>query len=395
MSDTPSNQPVSDHYAIIDTAPADHIYTGGLLCNLQNPNSGRVSDYICGELTWDGATHALNWYHWNSSGWTRTIISEASGIAVGMDAADLTGNGRTDIVAADWPLGQADDAAGHVYWFEQPDEPFEDPWPRHRLASGWGKAHDLHIGDITGLGCCDVLVRLKDGRISWFSMPENPRDPWSESLIAEAHSGDGTALYDVTGSGNLDVVTGSGFFENLDATGKEWRFHPFQAVRDLGLDLETRVAVADCLQDGSVTVVISESEVLTNARLLALHSADGGKTWDTHMLIDRERDLGALHCLQLLDANGDGSPDIFTAEMELYREDTGIVRRPTWKLFINEGHLEFAEHTVLDANLGAHMGFAGKISSDDGIDFIAKNWQANSANACGGSNHVVHVSTFR
>ncbi|MDP6778679.1 MAG: hypothetical protein QGI83_18135, partial [Candidatus Latescibacteria bacterium] len=62
------------------------------------------------------------------------------------------------------------------------------------------------------------------------------------------------------------------------------------------------------------------------------------------------------------------------------------------KLFLNRGDLEFEEHTVLDANLGAHMGFAGNISSPDHLDFICKNWQANSQNACDGTNHVVHLT---
>ena len=393
MPDAPPRQTDTESHRIIDTAPPSHVYTGGLLCNFQNPGADSTPDYVCGELTWDGATHTLNWYHWNGSDWTRTILSDECGIAVGMDAADLTGNGKADLVAVEWPLGQhADQAKGCVYWFEQPENPFEDTWPRHPLATGWSKAHDLLIGDIAGLGRPDVLVRLKDGRISWFSMPENPQDLWSESLVAEAHPGDGTALYDVTGTGRMDIVTGSGFFENLDGDGKRWQFHPFQAARNLDLDPETRVAAGDLLQDGSVTVVITESEVLTNARLVVLHTADGGKTWNTHILIDRERDLGALHSLQLLDADNDGWLDIFTAEMELYKEDTGIVRRPTWKLLLNRGPLEFEERTVLNANLGAHMGFAGKISSRKHTDFIAKNWQANSGNACGGSNHVVHVT---
>jgi len=385
-----------ENYAIIDTAPGSHIYTGGWLCNLQNPGSKWMPDYLCGELTWDGATHALNWYHWNGSDWVRTVIADGSGIAVGMGTADLTGNGKADVVSADWPLGEGlDSPDGHVYWYEQPNDPLTEKWERHVLATGWGKAHDLHLGDIVGRGRADVLVRLKDGRISWYDMPKEPRDLWTENLVAEVHPGDGTAMYDITGTGSLDIATGSGFFENLDGEGKNWLFHPFQAALDLALDLETRVVVGDCLCDGSVTVIISESEVLKNARLLALHSADGGKTWETHMLVDRERDLGALHSLQLLDANGDGKPDIFTAEMELYMEDTGIVRQPTWKLFLNKGDLAFVEHTVLDANLGAHMGYAGRIAEKDSTDFIAKNWQANSGNACGGSNHVVHVAGWK
>ena len=280
---------------------------------------------------------------------------------------------------------------GHVFWFEQPADPLVDPWPRHTLASGWPKAHDLHIGDITGVGRSDVLVRLKDGRISWYSSPGDPRAPWVEHLVAETHPGDGTALYDITGTGCLDVVTGSGFFQNLDGRGTAWRFRPFQAARDLQVDPETRVVAGYLRRDGSVTVVIAESEVLANARLILLQSHDRGDSWGVHTLVDRERDLGALHSLQLLDVNADGLLDIFTAEMELYREDTGIHRQPTWKLFLNQGDLRFQEHTVLDANLGAHQGYGGRISSAAWTDFIAKNWHANSSNAHGGLNHIVHV----
>ena len=378
-------------HQIIDTAPANHVYTGGLLCNLQQPGADLQPDYLCGELTWDGGIHSLNWYHWHGAGWDRTVLSDACGFAVGMDAADLTGNGRLDVVAAEWPVGGAE-PDGHVYWFEQPGDPFAEEWPRHVLASGWAKAHDLLIGDIAGGGRPDVLVRLKDGRISWHGMPKDPRDPWTETLVAEEQIGDGTALWDITGSGCQDVVTGAGFYENLDGRGGRWRFHAFTAAVELGLDPETRVVAGDLLRDGSVVVAIAESEVLTEARLVLLHSQDGGATWDTHILIDRERDLGALHSLQIVDADGDGWPDLFTAEMELYREDTGIQRRPTWKLLRNRGGLTFEEHTVLDADLGAHMGFAGRISDPVTVDFVAKNWQANSGNACGGQNHVVHVT---
>ena len=394
MPDTGLQPEERGQYRIIDTAPASHVYSGGLLCNLQDPGSDRMADYLCGELTWDSSWLSLNWYHWNGSDWTRRHISEGCGIAVGMGAVDLTGNGRADVVAAEWPLGkqEGEGTQGHVYWFEQPEDPLRDRWPRHVLATGWDKAHDLHLGDIGGRGVADVLVRMKDGRISWYGMPEDPREPWAETLVCEALPGDGTALFDITGSGSLDIATGSGFFENLDGAGGRWEFHPFSAAQELGLDLETRVVAGDFLADGSVGVVITESEILQHARLVLLHSTDGGRTWESKILVDRERDLGALHSLQILDANRDGLPDIFTAEMELYKEDTGIVRRPTWKLFLNQGNLEFDEHTVLDANLGAHAGFAGNISSASHTDFICKNWQANSQNACGGINHIVHVS---
>ena len=323
-------------YRVLDTAPPSHIYTGGLLCNLQEPGDCLTPDYLYGQQTWDGTHQALNWLHWNGSTWIRTTVSRQSGIAVGMDVADLTGNGRHDIVAADWPLGEETNRSdGHLYWYEQPPDPFGEPWPRHLVAPGWGKAHDLHIGDIAGLGRPDVLSRLKDGRISWYAAADDPHDAWIETLVAETLGG-----------------------------------------------------------DGSAAVVISESEILNNARLVLLHSSDRGVTWEARILIAASRDLGALHSLRTVDIDGNGLPDIFTAEMELYVEDTGIERRPTWRLLQNRGHLEFAEHIVLDANLGAHMGGAGRITRADRIDFVAKNWQANPDNACNGLNHIVHVTDW-
>jgi hypothetical protein len=131
---------------------------------------------------------------------------------------------------------------------------------------------------------------------------------------------------------------------------------------------------------------------LCHARLVALNSTDGGLTWSTHILIDGECDLGALHSLQLLDANGNGWLDIFVAEMELYVEENDILRRPTWNLLHNRGNLVFEREVVLDENLRSHMGFAGRISSQQGTDFIAKNWKANRANAWDGLIHVVHVA---
>jgi hypothetical protein len=78
--------------------------------------------------------------------------------------------------------------------------------------------------------------------------------------------------------------------------------------------------------------------------------------------------------------------------MELYVKDADFTRRPTWKAFLNRGGLKFEESTVLDANLGAHMGAAGPITSTTHADFVAKNWSANVDNAHDGLNHVVHVS---
>ena len=78
----------------------------------------------------------------------------------------------------------------------------------------------------------------------------------------------------------------------------------------------------------------------------------------------------------------------------LARGGGAVSSRETYRIIETVG-LEFEERTVLDANLGAHMGFGGRISATDAVDFVAKNWQANSGNACGGLNHIVHVAGWR
>jgi len=381
-------------HSIIDTSPANHCYTGGLICNLADPSSPRRPDYLCGEFTWDGGIRYLNWYHEDNGAWTRTRVADGIGIAVGMGCADLTGNGKGDIISAEWRLADRGKEAeeGHIYWWEQPDDPINEPWTRHILATSWEKTHDLFIGDIRGRGRSDVLVRMKDGRMSWFEAPDDPRKPWTETLVVSEQPGDGTALFDLTGSGSLDIVTAPGYYENVNGDGSAWTFRPFTELNDLNVDHETRIAAADLMGDGSACVVLSESELLQNARILLLHSADKGNSWTVHTLIDQDRDLGAIHSLQITDLDGDGRPDIFAAEMELYVKDADFTRRPTWKAFLNRGGLKFEESTVLDANLGAHMGAAGPITSTTHADFVAKNWSANVDNAHDGLNHVVHVS---
>ena len=62
-------------------------------------------------------------------------------------------------------------------------------------------------------------------------MPEDLRARGPNRLVAEVHRGDGTALYDVTGTGSLDVVTRVRLLRDHDGAGKQWRSDPFQAAR--------------------------------------------------------------------------------------------------------------------------------------------------------------------
>jgi hypothetical protein len=84
------------------------------------------------------------------------------------------------------------------------------------------------------------------------------------------------------------------------------------------------------------------------------------------------------------DFNGDGRPDVFSAEMEAFCGD----RPPRWFVWENvDGKGDFREHVVLDANLGAHEAVCGDVDGDGDLDVCSKLWRPMKSNANGGRNH--------
>ncbi|WP_216828283.1 hypothetical protein [Alkalihalobacterium elongatum] len=384
------------NYNIIETYPKNRILSGGVLCNLQYPNKKVTPDFLYGQVAIDKSANrgSLNWLRWEKGRWVKTVITTNYSVQVGMEVADITGNGKLDVIFGEWHnnftwLKRKGRPGGNVYWAEQPADPIKGKWNIHKVAANCIDPHDILVGDISGQGHSDILVRNKHGKLSWYRSQKNVRKEWIETVISNKLAGDGTALYDIKGKGSMDVITAQGIFENLDGRGTQWKFTPFP-VDDLNLHPETRIAVSDLMNDGSISVVITESELDAKARIILLHSSNKGKTWTRKILIDKRRDFRGLHTLQLFDINGDGLLDIFTAEMENERTD-GVNRKPKWKLFVNYGNLNFEELDILDENLGAHQGKIGYISGVQSPDIIAKDWLPNKINACEGKNHIVHL----
>lgn len=389
-------------YEIIETYPESFILTGGVLCDLTGKNDGTRPDFLCATLnafrkdsphTYMRGTNNVCWYHWDGGKWIKKLIAENYCFNVGMSTADITGSGKQDVVFVEWHdrylwLKKVRKPGG-IYWAEQPDDPFNDTWNVHMIGEGHLNAHDAITGDVDGDGKPDVVIRNKDGMISWFKSGKDPRNLWIEHKVTEHHNGDGTALYDVTGSGSNDIVTGSGYFENMDGKGGRWQFHSY-GIENLNMHPEARVAAGDLIGDNSVSVVITESELTPNARIAIVTSKDGGKTWSSRILVDRDKDLRAPHTLHLYDINGDGYTDIFTVEMENGKTD-GINKKPCWYAYINKGNLDFEEIKLLDANIGGHQACVGPIRYPGKTGFIGKSWRGNKNGAMQGMNHLIHI----
>ena len=130
---------------------------------------------------------------------------------------DLNGDGRLDVVMPGMPHA--------AVWLEQPETP-DAPWNLHRI----GSIEPDHLvavtlADITGNGRPDLMVggysrgpRLEDGedvtlndpagRLAWFEQPETAGGEWTRHDISRRQRGmfDGFVAQDMDGDGDVDFV---------------------------------------------------------------------------------------------------------------------------------------------------------------------------------------------
>jgi hypothetical protein len=144
--------------------------------------------------------------------------------AFNMEFADLSGDGRLDIVTFDTPplIGH------HLLWLEQPASA-DDPWKYHVIADySPDSVVGLSAADIDGDGDTDVMTggyslssRTSDepttperslGRLAWFENPGDASATWAQHDFSRRQRGmfDKFVALDVDGDGDLDFVSTRG-----------------------------------------------------------------------------------------------------------------------------------------------------------------------------------------
>jgi hypothetical protein len=307
--------------------------------------------------------------------WVRHVITNDFSPNVGAAATDLDGDGRLELVCGEW--------GDRLMWLVRPEAGL-DNWTWHEVGTGLNDPHDVLAADLNRDGRDEIIVREKDGRLMIFEIANSPHDPWKQVVIAESLHGDGTSVADLSGNGALDIVTNMGWFENVKGDGTSWVHHPL-IPESLNWHSESRLAVGDVDGDGNLEVVITESEI-GPARLAILRSGQVGDPWEAEVVLAADLDLRALHSLQIADLDGDGRPEIFTAEMENGKTD-GVQAKPRWWCLAYEDK-EWVPYILLDANLGTHSAVVADYDGDGRLDIVGKLWRANVLNGNRGRLHV-------
>ncbi len=328
-------------------------------------------DFITGQSGGD-----IIWYEYGAADrWTRHLLGGDSPSEVGGAVLDVNRDGRPDFVT-----GGA--------WYENPPDPRRTIFERHVFDDKLTKVHDVRVDDIDGDGLLDVVTMSDRSDVRWYKVAVDPTSVWKPVTIGQSvHSGICTG--DMDSDGDADVVRSNVWFENLQA-GQEWVPHrmsePWGDAAIPWQDNATQTRTGDLNGDGRLDVVIADGEN-RNARIGWLEAPPDPRTerWITHLLPKTDTAArGAYHCLHVGDFNGDGHPDVFSAEMEAFHGDLP----PRWFVWENvDGTGKFCERVVLDANLGAHEAVCGDVDADGDLDICSKVWQPMESNANGGRNH--------
>lgn len=242
-----------------------------------------------------------------------------------------------------------------LYWFENPPNP-RQPWTKHVLEDRFLKYHDQTVGDIDGDGKLEILfASQQSGIIAYHKIPDDPRvSPWPREnchIVAEnVPDIEGLAVADIDGDGAPEIIAGPNVFKR---GGLRWERTCF--AEDYRM---TRVAVADLDDDGAPEIVLSEGEC-RQGRLAVCH----GPEWTPRVLLNT---LFHPHTLEIADFNGDGLPDILTAEMGL-----GLNPSPRMFLLLNQGGGKFVPY-VFQEGVPVHEAKVGDLTGNGLPDIIGK-----------------------
>lgn len=246
------------------------------------------------------------WENTNSHGtsWTMHMLDGHFDGANSVYTADVDGDGDLDV------LGTAEDADDIAWWENTLD--VGTAWTKHIVDGNFQDAECVYAADVDGDGDTDVLGGGKGiGEIAWWENKDDEGTSWTE------HTVDGSFWYpssvraaDVDRDGDMDILGASYMFnnitwwENTNSDGTTWSAHTVEGSF-IGAWC---VYVADVDLDGDVDIL---GAAQLGDDITWWENMDGtGTAWSEHTI---DGNFDGASCAYAADMDGDGDLDVIGA----------------------------------------------------------------------------------
>ncbi len=286
---------------------ARHVITAGAAI----PQSVHAADVdgdgdidVLSASIWDDT---VAWYENDGArppGFTERVITTTADGALSVYAADVDGDGDTDVLSA----SSGDDT---VAWHEN-DGGNPPSFTRHVITAAADFAASVHAADLDGDGDMDVLSASNwDDTVAWYENDGGGAPAFTQHVITtSADRAYSVQAADVDGDGDVDVLSASyaddtvAWYENDGASPPAFTEHVITALADGALS----VRAADVDGDGDMDMLSASHDRDT----VAWYENDGGSppSFTERTIATAADGATSVHAA---DVNGDGHVDILSA----------------------------------------------------------------------------------
>ncbi|MBK8506068.1 MAG: VCBS repeat-containing protein [Saprospiraceae bacterium] len=207
----------------------------------------------------------------------------------------------------------------------------------------------------------------------WYETDTVPQKEWRKVQIGEGiHGGIGPRGFgDLDNDGDMDIVRGNHWYENLDGKGGSWETHadliPTGGNRPDKYGLALKSWVVDLDNDGDLDIIEAEADT-RDGRIFWFENIANAHQWKFHAISANETGQD-FHSLAVADFDSDGDLDIFSGGGPL---STNEIEMYIWENKSPDGTLWVA-HTLMSGKM-CHEAVAADVDGDGDIDICTKPW---------------------